>query len=240
MAEERKKEKENISKISRREFLKDAGLVIGGAAIGSMALANACKGTTTTETIGSTVTKTVTVTGAPGGTTPGVTTTITLPPVTSPVASVANPTLTINGSAYTLIVEPHWTLQYVLHDKLQLTGVKMMCSGEGQCGSCTVIMDGRPILSCMALALECVGHKIETIEGVALAKHALLSSFIKFDGMQCGYCTPGAIMTAKALLDKTPNPTADAIAEALSGNVCICGTYPAWSKAIADAAKGGK
>ncbi len=115
-----------------------------------------------------------------------------------------------------------------------------MCSGEGQCGSCTVIMDGRPILSCLALAIECVGHEIETIEGVALAKHPIIDSFVKYDGMQCGYCTPGAIMTAKALLNSTPNPTEDEIDEAMTGNLCLCGTYPAWRKAIADAAKGGK
>jgi len=233
MAEEKKQESNN--KISRREFLKDAGLIVGGATVGSMSILSACGGTTTTVT--ETKTSTATVTGA-GKT---VTTTVTSPAVTQVVeTSTANPTLTINGKPYTLIIEPHWTLQYVLHNKLQLTGAKMMCAGEGQCGSCTVIMDGRPILSCLALAIECVGHKIETIEGVALEKHPLIDAFIKHEGMQCGYCTPGAIMTAKALLDSVSNPTAVEIDEALSGNVCLCGTYPQWTKAVAEAAKGGK
>ncbi len=139
-----------------------------------------------------------------------------------------------------MLIDPHWTLQYVLHNKLQLTGAKMMCAGEGQCGSCTVIMDGRPILSCLTLAIECVGHEIETIEGAAMEKHPIIDAFIKNEGMQCGYCTPGAIMTAKALLNKVPNPTAGEIQEALSGNVCLCGTYPMWIKAVDEAAKGGK
>jgi len=139
--------------------------------------------------------------------------------------------LTINGQIYELQVEPNWTLYYLIHDKLGLTGVKMFCD-RGACGSCTVIMDGRPILSCMTLAIECDGKSIETSEGIAAAKHPLIESYVKHHAMQCGYCTPGFVVTAKALLDKNPNPTEEEIREALSGNLCRCGTYPQHPKAV--------
>lgn len=145
--------------------------------------------------------------------------------------------LTVNGDTHELKVEPNWTLQYVLHDELGLQGVKNMCGGRGQCGSCTVIMDGRPILSCMALAVECAGHEIETIEGIAAKNHPLIESYVKNHCMQCGYCTPGFVVTAKALLDRNPNPTEEEVKEALAGNLCRCGTYPAHLVAVLEAAK---
>jgi len=144
--------------------------------------------------------------------------------------------LTINGQIYELQVEPNWTLFHLIHDKLGLTGVKMFCD-RGACGSCTVIMDGRPILSCMTLAIECDGKSIETSEGIAAAKHPLIESYVKHHAMQCGYCTPGFVATAKALLDKNPNPTEEEIREALSGNLCRCGTYPQHPKAVLEAAQ---
>ena len=145
-------------------------------------------------------------------------------------------TLTINGQVYQVQVEPQWTLNYLLHDRLGLTSPKMFCD-RGACGSCTVIMEGRPILSCMSLAIECDGKKIETAEGIADAGHPLIESYVKHHCMQCGYCTPGFVTTAKALLDRIPNPTEEEIIDALGGNLCRCGTYPQHPKAILEAAE---
>lgn len=144
--------------------------------------------------------------------------------------------LTINGREYQVQIEPEWTLNYVIHDKLGFTSPKMFCD-RGACGSCTVIMNGRPILSCMSLAIECDGSKIETAEGIADEGHPLVDSYIEHHCMQCGYCTPGFITTSKALLDRNPNPTEKEIIDALGGNLCRCGTYPQHVKAILEAAK---
>ena len=145
-------------------------------------------------------------------------------------------TLTINGERYELIVEPEWTLYYLLHDKMGFTGAKMFCD-RGACGSCTVIVEGRPILSCMTLAIECDGKSIETVEGIAKNKHPLVESYVKHHCMQCGYCTPGFVVTAKALLDKNADPNEHEIMEALDGNLCRCGTYPQHPKAVLEAAE---
>ena len=144
--------------------------------------------------------------------------------------------ITVNGEAYEIQVKPEWTLNYLIHDKMGLTSPKMFCD-RGACGSCTVIMDGRPILSCMTLAIECDGKTIETAEGIADAGHPLIESYVKHHCMQCGYCTPGFVTTAKALLDRNSNPTEEEIREALAGNLCRCGTYPQHPKAIMEAAE---
>lgn len=144
--------------------------------------------------------------------------------------------LTINGEKYEVKVEPEWTLYYLIHDKLGFTGAKMFCD-RGACGSCTVIMEGRPILSCMTLAIECDGMEIETIEGIAAKGHPLIEEYVKHHCMQCGYCTPGFVVTAKALLDRNPNPKEEDVKEALAGNLCRCGTYPQHVKAVREAAK---
>jgi aerobic-type carbon monoxide dehydrogenase small subunit (CoxS/CutS family) len=144
--------------------------------------------------------------------------------------------LIINKQRYELMVEPHWTLYQVIHDKLGLMGAKMFCD-RGTCGSCTVIMEGRPILSCMTLACECHGKSIETVEGIAEQKHPLIDAYVKHHCMQCGYCTPGFVVTAKALLDRNPHPTEEEIREALAGNLCRCGTYPQHIQAVQEAAK---
>jgi aerobic-type carbon monoxide dehydrogenase small subunit (CoxS/CutS family) len=145
-------------------------------------------------------------------------------------------TLNINGNKYDMVVEPQWTLREVIHDKLGLTGTKEMCD-KGACGSCTVIMDGRPILSCLSLAIECEGHEIETIENLSVKKHPLIETYSKHHAMQCGYCTPGFVMTSKALLDRNPDPNEDEIKDALEGNICRCGTYPAHLAAVLEAAQ---
>jgi aerobic-type carbon monoxide dehydrogenase small subunit (CoxS/CutS family) len=145
--------------------------------------------------------------------------------------------LTVNGEAHTLLVEPEWTLYQIIHDKLGLTGAKMFCD-RGACGSCTVIMNGRAILSCMMLAIECDGAVIETVEGVSAAYPQLIEKYAEHHAMQCGYCTPGFVVTVKALVDKKPNPTDQEIREALAGNLCRCGTYPQHPIAVLDFIKG--
>ncbi len=137
-------------------------------------------------------------------------------------------TLSINGNDYHLDVEPQWTLVDTLREKLGLTGTKTMCN-EGECGSCTVLIDGIPMLSCLKLAVECEGKDILTIEGLADLLtgelHPIQKTFVERSGMQCGVCTSGMILTAKALLDENPNPTEDEVREALAGNLCRCGNY---------------
>jgi aerobic-type carbon monoxide dehydrogenase small subunit (CoxS/CutS family) len=220
-------EKEKSGKISRREFLKDAGLMMGGATIGSMSVMNACSGGgDTTETVTSTVTKTSTVTV----TSPSIT------QMTEVSASVKVVKLTVNGEGYEVEVRPNMTLQEMLRDRLGIMSPKDMCFGYGACGTCSVIMNGRPILSCMALATQCDGAVIETAEGIADANHPLIESYIKHHCMQCGYCTPGFLVTAKALLDRNPHPTEEDIRDILAGSICRCGTYPAHIKAILEVA----
>jgi len=155
------------------------------------------------------------------------------PGVTIPVTTK----LHVNGTDYEVLIEPHWTLQRTLQFKLGLTGAKQMCD-RGVCGSCTVIIDGRAVLSCTTLAVECEGKSIETVEGIAAKDKwkPLIQSYCKWDAMQCGYCTPGFVVSAKALLDKNPNPTEDQCKQALAGNICCCGTYPRHPTAIMEAA----
>ena len=145
--------------------------------------------------------------------------------------------LLLNGKQCEALIEPHWTLQRTLQFKFGLTGTKHMCD-KGVCGSCTVIMEGRAVLACTTLAIECEGKAIQTIEGIAADPKwkPLIDAYCRWDAMQCGYCTPGFLVSAKALLDKNPNPTEQECREALAGNICICGTYPRHSTAILEAA----
>jgi aerobic-type carbon monoxide dehydrogenase small subunit (CoxS/CutS family) len=145
--------------------------------------------------------------------------------------------LTVNGHLRRVHVEPNWTLWYLLRDKMGITSPKDMCNGYGACGSCTVIMNGRTVLSCMTLAIECEGAIIETAEGIADAKHPLIEAYVELYAMQCGYCTPGFVVTAKALLDRNPRPTEADIREALGGNLCKCSSYPAHIRAVLWAAQ---
>lgn len=149
-------------------------------------------------------------------------------------------TLTINGEEYRLRVQPYRTLADVLREKLGLTGTKVMCN-EGACGACTILVDGEPVLSCLTLAIECEGKDILTIEGLANQKtgalHPLQRTFIEYSGMQCGVCTSGMILTAKALLDKIPNPSENDVREALAGNLCRCGNYKRITECVLVAAE---
>jgi carbon-monoxide dehydrogenase small subunit len=146
--------------------------------------------------------------------------------------------LKVNGEAHEVLFAPYKTLLEVLREELGLTGTKHGCE-LGECGACTVLVDGEPQLSCLMLALECEGRSIQTIEGVARGPelHPLQAAFADFGGSQCGYCTPGVILTAKALLERNPQPTREQIREATAGNLCRCTGYEQITEAIQGAAE---
>jgi len=147
--------------------------------------------------------------------------------------------LRVNGDVFRLQVDSRRTLLEVLREQLGLTGTKEMCN-KGDCGGCTVILDGRAVLSCMMLAVEADGKEILTIEGLAekgYPLHPLQKAFVDHGAIQCGYCTPGFIMSAKALLDRKLDPTPDEIKEAISNNICRCTGYVQIVEAIEAAAK---
>jgi aerobic-type carbon monoxide dehydrogenase small subunit (CoxS/CutS family) len=134
--------------------------------------------------------------------------------------------LNVNKINYKVAVEPQRTLVEVLRDTLGLTGTKKSCS-EGECGACTVLMDGRPAASCLVLALDAEGKEITTIEGLSEGEklHPIQEAFVKHAAIQCGFCTPGMVMSAKALLDENPKPTATEVRKGISGNLCRCTGY---------------
>jgi len=229
VSEEQKKTTEGLS---RREFLKDAGLVVGGATVGSMAFLSSCGGSTP-----ATETKTITTTS---------TTTVTSSKQICPIDSKEFPSmdefkkhfatahpgasltglinLKVNGNGYWMTVKPEWTLAFVIREKLKLFGTKLGCD-RAQCGTCTVIANGKAIYACAILACEAENLEITTIEGLAKAGKlsTIQQNFLDTQTFQCGYCTVGMIMSATALLTKTPKPTLDQVREALSGNICFCG-----------------
>jgi aerobic-type carbon monoxide dehydrogenase small subunit (CoxS/CutS family) len=141
--------------------------------------------------------------------------------------------LNINGMARRAEVDPQTSLLSALRDYLGLTGAKYGC-GEGQCGACTVLIDGKATRSCITPVGSAAGRKITTIEGLSVngRLHPLQQAFIDVDAMQCGYCTPGMIMSGVALLDRNPNPSRDDIIHAMQGNICRCGTYPRIIEAV--------
>jgi len=147
-------------------------------------------------------------------------------------------TLNINGKDQELLVQPNDTLLEVLRDELDLTGSKESCS-EGICGSCTIQMDGKPVRSCLTLAMEAQDTKIKTVEGLANGDELsdLQQSFIDHGAVQCGMCTPGMLMSADALLNNSPNPDETTIRQALSGNICRCTGYSKIIEAVAHAGK---
>jgi xanthine dehydrogenase YagT iron-sulfur-binding subunit len=135
--------------------------------------------------------------------------------------------LSINGSDVALLVEPRRTLLDVLRHDLALTGTKKVCD-QGNCGACTVEIDGRAVYSCLTLAVDCTDRQITTIEGISHGNdlHPLQDAFMQTDGFQCGYCTSGQIMSLHALLGQESSPSEDQIERAVSGNLCRCGAYP--------------
>ncbi|HTY62015.1 MAG TPA: (2Fe-2S)-binding protein [Acidobacteriota bacterium] len=201
--------------ISRRAFLKDAGLAVGAPALGTIAIS--------TEAAAQAKANAPAAKGS-------------APSAAKPAAELAPVELTVNGGKYRYMVEPHWTLRQLLRDEVGFTSPKDWCGGLGACGSCTVIMNGRPILSCLTLACECNGAVIETAEGIAKTKHPIIQAYINNNAFQCGYCTPGFVCTAKALLDRNPHPTEADARDALGGNLCRCGTYQRHPPAVLEAA----
>ncbi|MDX6534516.1 MAG: xanthine dehydrogenase YagT iron-sulfur-binding subunit [Gaiellales bacterium] len=146
--------------------------------------------------------------------------------------------LEVNGRPYRLDVADVEPLADVLRERLGLTGTKVACA-EGTCGSCTVVVDGRPVLSCLTLAAACDGAEIRTVESDNELLGRLREAFTAQDGFQCGFCTPGQLMSALALLERISDPSREQIVEAMSGNLCRCGAYEGIGAAVAHAAKAG-
>jgi len=187
--------KNGKGKVSRRKFLKTAGMAGGAAAIGLLAEhPMGARAATKTQPLG------------PGR---------------------VEVTLNVNGRQRVLKLEPRITLVQALREHLHLTGTKHICD-QGECGACTVLMDGRAVCSCMTLAVDAQGKKIITIEGLAQGKRLtrLQKAFVDHDALQCGFCTPGMIMSLEALLDQHPRATAEQIKTAIAGNYCRCGALP--------------
>ncbi len=147
-------------------------------------------------------------------------------------------TLTVNGKRVEGDIPARMTLAEFLREELDLTGTKVGCN-RGECGSCTVILDGDPVLSCTVLGVEASGREVLTIEGLASEGklHPIQEAFVEHDALQCGYCTPGMILSIKALLDKNANPTEEDVRRSTDGNLCRCGSYPNIVQAAIDASK---
>ncbi|MGQ0648560.1 MAG: (2Fe-2S)-binding protein [Gemmatimonadaceae bacterium] len=148
--------------------------------------------------------------------------------------------LHVNGRSREVIAPDHESLLATLRDRLALSGSKTACD-RGECGACTVLLDGEPVYSCLVLTVACQEGEVTTIEGLARGPgrdglHPVQRAFIDCDAVQCGYCTPGQVIAAVALLSRAPNPTDAEIEEALSGNLCRCGTYPRIAEAVRRAA----
>jgi aerobic-type carbon monoxide dehydrogenase small subunit (CoxS/CutS family) len=135
----------------------------------------------------------------------------------------------VNGGRHELEVPPGTTLAEALRDRIGLTGTKIACN-EGHCGACTVLVDGTPTLSCITLVHRLEGREVRTIEG--LRDHPMVAAFVRADAVQCGYCTPGQIVSAVALVESSPDPSPEEIRHRMAGNICRCGTYPKIEEAI--------
>lgn len=175
-----------------------------------------------TGAVGVALTPTTSLSAAPAAVGPG------------PVAVM----LTVNGKQHKLEVEPRVTLLDALRDYLDYTGAKRVCD-RGTCGACTVLLDGKAVYACSMLAIEAQGKNIQTVEGLSLSPEPdpLIRAFVNHDGLQCGFCTPGFVMAAKAFLAENPNPTMEQIKRAFGGNLCRCGCYNGIRRAILEAAK---
>jgi xanthine dehydrogenase YagT iron-sulfur-binding subunit len=194
--------------LSRRGFLKGAGITAAGAAIaetGLATLAEAAEAQKSANVLG---------------------------------PDAVSITLNVNGKPKQVQVEPRTTLAEALRVKLDMTGTKVVCD-RGACSACTVMVEGTPVCSCMTLAVAVQGKQIRTIEGLADGDqlHPVQEQFIAHDAMQCGFCTPGMIMSCAALLERNKTPTLDDVKQAVSGNLCRCGTYPKVFDAVLNAAK---
>lgn len=153
-------------------------------------------------------------------------------------AHISSISLNVNGQTHRLDVDHRWTLLRVIRDVLDLTGAKRGCD-RGECGACTVLLDGSPVCSCQTLAMQVGEREVTTVEGLGnLAHlHPIQQAFVDADGGQCGFCTPGFIISAKALLDRNPEPSVDDIRQALTGNTCRCNAYGRIIQSVKDAAE---
>jgi xanthine dehydrogenase YagT iron-sulfur-binding subunit len=198
---------------SRRRFLKGVGIAGAGAALADNLLIDA--GAKDTQAKGART-------------------------LTRPLSGSVDVTLDINGQRRTVKVEPRTTLLSTLRNHLDpaVTGPKLVCD-MGTCGACTILLDGKPAYSCLVLAVDAVGKKITTVEGLGnpAAMNAVQSAFVDKDALMCGFCTPGFVTTISAYLKKNPNPSLDQVREACKGNFCRCGTYPRIFEAALAAAK---
>ncbi len=146
--------------------------------------------------------------------------------------------LAVNGKEFEVEIKPHESLADVLRNQLNLIGVRVSCN-EGECGSCTVIMDGKPVTACIVLGMQAEGKEILTIEGLGTVDnlHPIQQAYIEEQGFQCAFCTPGFILATKAFLDENPDPTAEEAAIGISGNICRCGAYPYIVQSVLNAAR---
>ncbi|MBM3235129.1 (2Fe-2S)-binding protein [Candidatus Poribacteria bacterium] len=213
MSEEKNKKVQDGTTISRRSFIKGVGTGVVAATVAPASLVEKTEAQQSMNEL------------------PGVT--------------EAAITLNINKQNYKVKVESRTTLLSVLRDgidangeRIDLTGTKQVCD-RGECGGCTVLMDGKAVYSCMILALDAQGKEITTIESLADGDklHPIQEAFVEHDALQCGFCTPGFVMSAKALLDENPDPTLEEIKHGLAGNLCRCGAYPRIFEAVQTAAK---
>ena len=214
--QETEDESPNASGLSRRQFLRGVGAVGAGSAL-------------VTDLLG-------------GEETEAEATPLAQPPAGTTLKQGLQPvTLQVNGKAMTMEIEPRTTLLNALrnHADPPVTGPKLICD-QGACGGCTVHLDGRSVLGCMQLAVDTIGKKITTVEGLVGPNgelSAVQEAFVHRDAMMCGFCTPGFVMSATALLKSNPNPTHEEIQKGCAGNSCRCGTYPHIFEAVAEAAQ---
>jgi aerobic-type carbon monoxide dehydrogenase small subunit (CoxS/CutS family) len=216
--------KEKNEGISRRQFLVGTGLVLGGTALGSMAVLSACSGTTTTKYVDP-------YSGKQFDSLDALKTDLDQ---TRPESAVTLTTLKVNGTTYVLPnVASTWTLAQVLREHLGLTGTKTGCN-RGECGTCTVIVNGKSVYSCLILATDADGAIIQTVEGLSdgINFTGYQKAIYDTDALQCGFCAPGFIMSATALLASNPKPTLDQVREALSGHICTCGNTKQYVEAV--------
>ena len=216
--------------ISRREFLKDAGLVVGGATVGSMTFLSACGKTPTVTGTGTTTTQTVSkfidpIDGSEWASLDALKAHFN---AVRPMAEISATftTLNVNGIDYSLQVDDMDTLIWTLREKLGLFGTKLGCDA-GQCGACTVLVDGVPMFACVLLSSELAGKKILTVESLSngAVLNKLQQKFFDKEAFQCGFCTPGILMASTALLAVNAKPTPDDVREALGGHVCCCSNF---------------
>jgi aerobic-type carbon monoxide dehydrogenase small subunit (CoxS/CutS family) len=205
-------EKQGSSGLSRRKFLRGVGTGLVGASVALPA-----KGLVTPEK----------AEAAPAGS-------HALGP------GPASLKLNVNGKDVTVNVEPRDTLADVLRNHLDLTGAKVEGCNRGGCGACTVMLDGKTVYSCMTLAVDAAGKKVVTVEGLPGGEnHPLVKAFVKYDALQCGYCTPGFVVSGAAAIMQKKNMTTEDVKQGVCGNICRCGTYMGVFAAIAEASKGG-